>query len=44
MSGTKFVVQTLFFPATKKFDWFRSREEGLRQFDILPKTFAPLIR
>ena len=25
----------------KKFDRFRSKQDGLRQFDICPKTFAP---
>ncbi len=39
MFRTKFVVQTLLF-RTKKIDWFRSRQDGLRQFDIYAKTFA----
>ena len=41
MSGTKVVVLTLLFPTKKKFDRFRSKQDGLRQFDICPKTFAP---
>ena len=27
----------------KKLDWFRSRRDGLRQFDICAKTFAPQV-
>jgi hypothetical protein len=28
----------------KKFDWFTSRQYGLIEFDIFPKTFASLVK
>ena len=43
MSATKLVVQTLLFPTTKKFHWFRSQQDSLKNLDIFPETFASII-
>ena len=43
MSGTKFVVQTLLFPTKKKFDWFKSGQYDLTEFDIFAKIFPSLV-
>ena len=44
MSDSKLSLQTLLFPTTKNFHWFRSRQGSRKKLDIFPETFTSIIQ